>query len=280
MGVLVSCSAAKELAENSHVQDAFVIAVEQQAKERLERLSALRKIKPVDMTKLSQQLCDSPPGSTSDDTNGGGGGTIYSAPVAHLGSTSDLHSQPSPRSPSRSSNGQAKSSNPSLTSTQCPGQASSKQKREIQGESVGGGYVTDEEIELRQTIQPPAENGRLPMANGQRMEADGGFNPSVGLVPNSLVGSSKEVLIGGDNNPSRRSSRSSVQELSKSEPPYKGSKRPTQASECHEETVQEGDESQEYANSHSTLTQTASLKSVVGKWDQYGISITSLLRWC
>ena len=47
---------AKELAENSHVQDAFVIAVEQQAKERLERLSALRKIKPVDMTKLSQQV--------------------------------------------------------------------------------------------------------------------------------------------------------------------------------------------------------------------------------
>ena len=49
-------SIAKELAENSHVQDAFVIAVEQQAKERLERLSALRKIKPVDMTKLSQQV--------------------------------------------------------------------------------------------------------------------------------------------------------------------------------------------------------------------------------
>jgi hypothetical protein len=47
---------AMELAENSHVQDAFVIAVEQQAKERLERLSALRKIKPVDMTKLSQQV--------------------------------------------------------------------------------------------------------------------------------------------------------------------------------------------------------------------------------
>ena len=46
------------MAENSHVQDAFVIAVEQQAKERLERLSALRKIKPVDMTKLSQQVID------------------------------------------------------------------------------------------------------------------------------------------------------------------------------------------------------------------------------
>ena len=32
------------------------IAVEQQAKERLERLSALRKIKPIDMTRLSQQV--------------------------------------------------------------------------------------------------------------------------------------------------------------------------------------------------------------------------------
>ena len=48
--------AAEELAENSNVQDAFVIAVEQQARERLERLSALRKIKPVDMTTLSQQV--------------------------------------------------------------------------------------------------------------------------------------------------------------------------------------------------------------------------------
>ena len=47
---------AEELAENSNVQDAFVIAVEQQARERLEKLSALRKIKPVDMTALSQQV--------------------------------------------------------------------------------------------------------------------------------------------------------------------------------------------------------------------------------
>jgi len=49
-------SNAKSLISFSHVQDAFVIAVEQQAKERLERLSALRKIKPVDMTKLSQEV--------------------------------------------------------------------------------------------------------------------------------------------------------------------------------------------------------------------------------
>ncbi|GLH13029.1 Putative p55-3 isoform B [Gryllus bimaculatus] len=47
---------ALDLAQNSNVQDAFVIAVEQQARERLERLTALKKIKPVDMSKLSQQL--------------------------------------------------------------------------------------------------------------------------------------------------------------------------------------------------------------------------------
>jgi hypothetical protein len=48
--------AALDLVQNSNVQDAFVIAVEQQARERLERLSALKRIKPVDMTKLSQQV--------------------------------------------------------------------------------------------------------------------------------------------------------------------------------------------------------------------------------
>ncbi|KAE8748634.1 hypothetical protein FOCC_FOCC004645 [Frankliniella occidentalis] len=42
------------------VQDAFVIAVEQQAKERLERLSQLKRIKPVDMNKLSDQRPGSP----------------------------------------------------------------------------------------------------------------------------------------------------------------------------------------------------------------------------
>lgn len=49
---------ALDLAQNSNVQDAFVIAVEQQARERLERLSALKRIKPVDMTKLSQQVSE------------------------------------------------------------------------------------------------------------------------------------------------------------------------------------------------------------------------------
>lgn len=47
---------ASDLADSNIVQDAFVIAVEQRARERLQRLSALRKIKPVDMTQLCQQL--------------------------------------------------------------------------------------------------------------------------------------------------------------------------------------------------------------------------------
>ncbi|KAI5726600.1 hypothetical protein M8J76_005360 [Diaphorina citri] len=48
--------AALDFPENQNVQDAFVIAVEQQARERLERLSALNRIKPVDMSQLSFQL--------------------------------------------------------------------------------------------------------------------------------------------------------------------------------------------------------------------------------
>ncbi|XP_022240973.1 LOW QUALITY PROTEIN: MAGUK p55 subfamily member 5-A-like [Limulus polyphemus] len=59
---------AQDLAQNSNVQDAFVIAVEQQARERLERLSALKKIKPVDMTKLSQELNECP--HSSPELNG------------------------------------------------------------------------------------------------------------------------------------------------------------------------------------------------------------------
>ncbi|XP_055846628.1 uncharacterized protein LOC129912434 isoform X2 [Episyrphus balteatus] len=38
------------------VQDAFVIAVEQQARERLQRLSALKRVTPVDMSQLSIKL--------------------------------------------------------------------------------------------------------------------------------------------------------------------------------------------------------------------------------
>jgi len=48
--------AAADFSSQQHVQDAFVIAVEQQARERLERLSELKRIKPVDMTKLSHQV--------------------------------------------------------------------------------------------------------------------------------------------------------------------------------------------------------------------------------
>lgn len=42
------------------VQDAFVIAVEQQARERLQRLSALKRITPVDMSQLSIKVSSWP----------------------------------------------------------------------------------------------------------------------------------------------------------------------------------------------------------------------------
>ncbi|XP_023332252.1 uncharacterized protein LOC111704278, partial [Eurytemora carolleeae] len=73
---------AEELAESSNVQDAFVIAVEQQARERLEKLSALRKIKPVDMTVLSQELCD--------DKRGERETPVYSTPLSRIGSNHNV----------------------------------------------------------------------------------------------------------------------------------------------------------------------------------------------
>lgn len=41
---------------SSNIQDAFVIAVEPQARERLERLSTLKRVTPVDITKLQRQV--------------------------------------------------------------------------------------------------------------------------------------------------------------------------------------------------------------------------------
>lgn len=38
------------------IQDAFLIAVEEQARQRLQRLSALKRITPVDMSKLSVEV--------------------------------------------------------------------------------------------------------------------------------------------------------------------------------------------------------------------------------
>ena len=65
-----------------------------------------------------------------------------------------------------------------------------------------GGYVTDEELELRHPTQSqPTSSRKLPpssLPNSIKMEAR----------PENLAASatspSKEVLIGGDNNPSRR----------------------------------------------------------------------------
>lgn len=80
---------AVDLAASSNVQDAFVIAVEQQARERLERLSALKKIKPVDMTKLSTQVNES---STSSI-----GGTGLSSPGHSPGQPRNLNKEQEPK---------------------------------------------------------------------------------------------------------------------------------------------------------------------------------------
>uniref|UniRef100_A0A336LPF0 CSON015308 protein n=1 Tax=Culicoides sonorensis TaxID=179676 RepID=A0A336LPF0_CULSO len=61
------------------VQDAFVIAVEQQARERLQRLSALKRITPVDMSQLSIKLNQQTdkPGTTEDLSFLKGASPIY-----------------------------------------------------------------------------------------------------------------------------------------------------------------------------------------------------------
>ncbi|KAJ8986074.1 hypothetical protein NQ317_003368 [Molorchus minor] len=75
---------------SSNVQDAFVIAVEQQARERLERLSALKRITPVDMTKLSQQLNQTT--SSGEELNG----FINNSPiyVTSLTATESINNNP------------------------------------------------------------------------------------------------------------------------------------------------------------------------------------------
>ena len=54
----------------SNVQDAYVIAVEEQAKERLERLSALQKIQPIDMTKIAELKTEEDETEHEPTTNG------------------------------------------------------------------------------------------------------------------------------------------------------------------------------------------------------------------
>ncbi|XP_039294150.1 uncharacterized protein LOC120353653 [Nilaparvata lugens] len=61
---------ALDLASISVVQDAFVIAVDQQSRERLERLSALKRIKPVDIQGLSKQLNQQQNPATEAELNG------------------------------------------------------------------------------------------------------------------------------------------------------------------------------------------------------------------
>ncbi|XP_037072278.1 MAGUK p55 subfamily member 5-like isoform X2 [Pollicipes pollicipes] len=86
---------ALDLAQSSNVQDAFVIAVEQQARERLEKLSALRKIKPVDMTKLSQQLSSTEKAQESNQLNGIiESNTVYVTSVPSLSGGSQRENAP------------------------------------------------------------------------------------------------------------------------------------------------------------------------------------------
>ena len=117
------------------------------------------------------QLCESPPASIGGGGDGDVGseaggpsgsvagdeadpGPVYSAPMAQLGSTQNLcpsQSDPSPPHPS----GHKYQKSPAPATSTSGGNNSSKNKKATDGSvssrptSAGGGYLTDEEIELQ-----------------------------------------------------------------------------------------------------------------------------------
>ena len=72
----------------------------------------------------------------------------------------------------------------------------------------GGGYVTDEELELCQTLEPATSGSSKRIADatfpglGKKAKAFEAANAIE--AAEAATSPSKEVLIGGDNNPSRR----------------------------------------------------------------------------
>ncbi|XP_067011595.2 protein PALS1 isoform X2 [Anabrus simplex] len=156
-GVQEASKSALDLAQNSNVQDAFVIAVEQQARERLERLSALKRIKPVDMTKLSQQQI--PATEQQQELNG----FIESSPI-YVTSIPPSSTEPPPTARRRGGAGVAVKVTPGAgaggTST-TNGHASSVEEPDSAAE-----------IELKQELEeeePPVEPlpSGSPFANGR-----------------------------------------------------------------------------------------------------------------
>ncbi|XP_040565434.1 protein PALS1 isoform X2 [Lepeophtheirus salmonis] len=238
---------AKELSENSHVQDAFVIAVEQQAKERLERLSALRRIKPVDMTKLSQQLCDSSP-ENDRDTN-----PIYSAPVKELGSKTNLSFKKKGKTKVQSEVLQESipDSNVDSRTTKVPVKSSTDEENG----GLTGGHVTDEEIELCQTIPSDKSDEEI---------------ISSSIPKNNITSPSKEVLIGGDGGTHsiRRVSKTSVKS-NNNDPDCLGKDEHHHHHHRHHHHINLVNETNEGLKEslHKGLSQTLSLKSIIDASD-------------
>ena len=94
------------------------------------------------------------------------------------------------------------------------------------GVSTEGGYVTDEELELCQTLEPSSGSKQtskvLNSSRSEQVKSEVTKSSSIGasvlasamtasttseaaaLAASAATSPSKEVLIGGDNNPSRR----------------------------------------------------------------------------
>lgn len=214
---------ALDLAQNSNVQDAFVIAVEQQARERLERLSALKRIKPVDMTKLSQQLNRQIPATEHQQELNGfiESSPIYVTSIPSNNSSSAPQHQPKQDTPPRRtaivpgrgvktgplSNGHAITN---TSSTEEPDStAEIELKQDLSEDLVNS--VSECSASTKGRATSPFANGRTEVLIGQdSTDASGGTGKlrTTAIVENS---SARKLGVGEDNlNRPRRRSGSSI----------------------------------------------------------------------
>lgn len=182
-------------------------------------------IKPTDKTDLRKknhfQLCDASSPDNEENSQ------IYSAPVAELGSTTNLNQMPPPTKPtttmassaSSATSNEKNGNNAQLPIATAENVAKKKKTENIESnvrlhfshlqrvlspfllwcfQTGAGGYATDEELELCQTLDPINDSKKTfkqPLADEKAL---------ISSAAEAATSPSKEVLIGGDNNPSRR----------------------------------------------------------------------------
>lgn len=227
-----------DLAQNSNVQDAFVIAVEQQARERLERLSALKRIKPVDIQGLSKQLNQQQNPVTEAELNG----FIENSPIyvtsyppefnnssSHLNtSTSSLSNKPQqPQQTTQQDKQQVNQQQPKSPQQPPPSdqkqptnqsQTQQQQKSPQQKGTLSNGHSEEQEIELKQELScdssertseevssvSPFTNGRTEVLIGQDAQSD------TKVRTTAIVENHRATTLGVSETRPRRRSGSSI----------------------------------------------------------------------